>query len=42
MRALAWLADNAEITRDFGWQPQIDIEQGFAKAYRWYRQRGWL
>ncbi len=37
MRVPAWLADNDAITRDFGWQPQIDIEQGFAQAYRWYQ-----
>ncbi len=37
-----WLADNEAINRDLGWQPRIDIEQGFAQAYRWYRQQGWL
>ncbi len=42
MRAPAWLASNDSITRDLGWQPQIDIEQGFAQAYLWYREQGWL
>ncbi|HEU0074568.1 MAG TPA: NAD-dependent epimerase/dehydratase family protein [Dehalococcoidia bacterium] len=42
MRARAWLADNEPILRDLGWQPRIDIEQGFAQAYRWYRECGWL
>lgn len=42
MRVRAWLADNEPIDRDLGWQPRIDIEQGFAQAYRWYRERGWL
>jgi nucleoside-diphosphate-sugar epimerase len=42
MRVPAWLVDNDAITRDLGWTPHIDIEQGFAQAYRWYRERGWL
>ena len=42
MRAPAWLADNDAITRDLGWLPRIEIEQGFEQAYRWYRERGWL
>jgi len=42
MRAPAWLAGNEAIQRDLGWQPRIDIEQGFAQAYRWYREQGWL
>ncbi len=42
MRAPAWLADNDAINHDLGWQPRIDIEQGLAQAYRWYRQCGWL
>jgi nucleoside-diphosphate-sugar epimerase len=42
MRQHAWLCDHAAITRDLGWQPSIDIEQGFAQSYAWYRQQGWL
>jgi nucleoside-diphosphate-sugar epimerase len=42
MRAPAWLADNEAITRELGWQPRIDVEQGFAQAYRWYREHRWL
>lgn len=42
MRVRAWLADNEAITRDLGWQPRIGIEQGFAQAYRWYRDCEWL
>jgi nucleoside-diphosphate-sugar epimerase len=42
MRAEAWLADNSPIEHDLGWQPQIDIDQGFALAYAWYREHGWL
>jgi nucleoside-diphosphate-sugar epimerase len=42
MRAKAWLADNDAITRDTGWEPRIGIEPGFAQAYRWYREAGWL
>ena len=42
MRAAAWLADNEPIQRDLGWQPRIDIDQGFAQAYRWYREHRWL
>jgi len=42
MRQRAWICDHAAITRDLGWQPSIGIEQGFAQAYRWYTQQGWL
>jgi nucleoside-diphosphate-sugar epimerase len=42
MRARAWLADNSDIMRDLGWEPRIDIETGFAQAYAWYRDEGWL
>ena len=42
MRVPAWLVDNDTITRDLGWLPKIDIDQGFAQAYHWYRERGWL
>jgi nucleoside-diphosphate-sugar epimerase len=42
MRVRAWICNHEAITRDLGWQPAIDIEQGFAQSYRWYKEQGWL
>lgn len=42
MRAKAWICDHASITRDLGWKPSIQLEQGFAQSWRWYREQGWL
>ena len=42
MRVKAWIGNNADISRDLGWQPSIGLEPGFTQSYRWYKEQGWL
>ena len=38
----AWLCSHAAAARDFGYQPRVALAEGIARAYRWYRDNGWL
>lgn len=38
----SWSCSSQKAKRDFGYQPQVDIEEGFAKTIRWYREQGWI
>ncbi|HLF79832.1 MAG TPA: NAD-dependent epimerase/dehydratase family protein [Dehalococcoidia bacterium] len=37
-----WVCDNTAITRDTGWKPRIEIDEGLADTLAWYRRRRWL
>lgn len=37
-----WSVAAAEWAQAPGWQPQFDLDAGFADAVRWYRHAGWL
>ena len=40
--APAWTCRSDALTRDTGWQAQIDLETGLRRAANWYREVGWL
>jgi nucleoside-diphosphate-sugar epimerase len=42
MREPFWTCDSVAFTRDFGWQPRLDIAAGMAETVRWYREHRWL
>jgi nucleoside-diphosphate-sugar epimerase len=42
MRARYFICDNTAITRDLGWQPQIDLDTGFKQTIAWCREQGLL
>lgn len=42
MRQRYWICSHDEISRDLGWQPQVDLAEGAALTAAWYRRHGWL
>lgn len=38
----AWTCQHDAARRDFGYEPQVDVERGVALALAWYRNNGWL
>lgn len=42
MKQRNWMADISDASRDFGFQPEIDLAEGSRRAVEWYRQAGWL
>jgi nucleoside-diphosphate-sugar epimerase len=40
--APAWTCRSDALTRDTGWQAQIELETGLVRAANWYREVGWL
>jgi len=40
--APAWTCRAEALTRDTGWQAQIDLEPGLARTAAWYREMKWL
>jgi nucleoside-diphosphate-sugar epimerase len=40
--APAWTCRGDALTRDTGWQAEIDLEPGLARTAAWYREVGWL
>ncbi len=42
MRQPYWVCSHEEISRDLGWEPQVDLIEGAALTAAWYRQHGWL
>ena len=37
-----WSADITKARRDFGFDPQIDLQEGVRRAVEWYRKEGWM
>lgn len=37
-----WQCDIEPARRDFGYEPQWDLERGVAASVRWYKENGWL
>jgi dihydroflavonol-4-reductase len=40
--APAWVASSEALTRDTGWQAEIDLARGLADTADWYRKEGWV
>ena len=40
--APAWTCRSDALTRDTGWQAEIELETGLRRAANWYREVGWL
>ncbi len=38
----AWLCTHEAARVDFGYAPRISMAEGTLRAYRWYREQGWL
>ncbi|NNF58151.1 MAG: NAD-dependent epimerase/dehydratase family protein, partial [Rhodothermaceae bacterium] len=38
----AWLVSSAKAERDFGYTPQVSLEEGLAETIAWYRTHEWL
>jgi len=37
-----WTCDSSKAKRDFGYEQEIDLEEGIRDTVRWYREQGWL
>jgi len=42
MRERFWLCSFEKAERDFGYEPQVLIQEGARRTFDWYRQQGWL
>lgn len=42
MKQRNWDADISKAQRDFGFNPQVALEEGLKKAAQWYREEKWL
>ncbi|MCA9604282.1 MAG: NAD(P)-dependent oxidoreductase [Myxococcales bacterium] len=38
----AWTCTHERAREDFGYAPEVQVEEGVARALRWYRDNGWL
>ncbi len=38
----AWLCTHQAAREDFGYAPRVPMAEGTRRAYRWYREQGWL
>jgi dihydroflavonol-4-reductase len=38
----AWTCSSLKAKADFGYEPQMTIEQGFEQTIKWYKEKGWL
>lgn len=37
-----WRVNVSKAEHDFGFRPQVDLEEGIRKSIEWYREEGWL
>jgi len=42
LKARWWLASAAAAQRDLGWEPRIELDEGFSETARWYEEHGLL
>lgn len=42
LESLNWKCDIEPLKEDLNFQPQYDLEKGFAETIAWYRENGWL
>lgn len=42
MKQRNWCADISKARRDFGFSPQVDLQEGVRRSIEWYRKEGWL
>ncbi|MCB9595830.1 MAG: NAD(P)-dependent oxidoreductase [Sandaracinaceae bacterium] len=38
----AWTCTHDAARADFGYAPEVQVEDGVARAYAWYREHGWM
>ncbi|HYE97173.1 MAG TPA: NAD-dependent epimerase/dehydratase family protein [Rubricoccaceae bacterium] len=38
----SWVVSSEKARRHFGYQPEVDVEEGMRETVDWYRQHGWL
>jgi len=38
----AWTCTHDAARADFGYAPEVAVEDGVARAYAWYREHGWM
>ncbi len=41
-RQEAWTCDSEAITREVGFTPRVDLEEGVERSWAWYREQGWV
>ncbi|MFI5227654.1 MAG: NAD-dependent epimerase/dehydratase family protein [Gemmatimonadales bacterium] len=37
-----WICSNAQAKRTLGFEPKVELRDGFADTHRWYREHAWL
>ncbi|MGB5872463.1 MAG: NAD(P)-dependent oxidoreductase, partial [Bacteroidota bacterium] len=37
-----WTCDSSKAKRDFGYEQEIDLEEGIRETVQWYREHNWL
>lgn len=42
MKQRNWMVDISKARRDFGFDPQVDLEEGLRRSIEWYREQGWI
>ena len=42
MKQRNWNVDVSKPKRDFGFNPQVDLENGVKRSVEWYRKEGWM